>query len=167
MFDNFAQAWGNIASIAGFFLSLVGFGWTVWLAWQARSAAKAAERAASEARRAIIRSQTIAEVAQILVIMEEIKRLHRVAAWPILLERYSTLRRMLVAVRSDNPEMSNEHKSAIQSAIQTFKNLEDEVEATPPPERERLNPARFNTLVSTRIDEIGDLLTRMKQDIGR
>ncbi len=164
MLGEFAQTWGNIASVAGFFLSLVGFGWTVWLARQARSAAQEAQRAASEAREAIARSQVIADVAEALAIMEEIKRLHRAAAWPLLLERYSTLRRMLVAVRSAHPELSDEHKSAIQSVIKTLADLEHLVDLTPSLEREQLNLAEFNSFVSAHLDLLTDLLVRVKQE---
>jgi hypothetical protein len=60
--------------------------------------------------------------------MEEIKRLHRVGQVDMLLDRYATLRKVLIAVRKLSPSISENMDVKIQSAVTTLATMEDYVE---------------------------------------
>src|SRR3954465_6428111 len=66
-----AAEWGDIASVAGFFLAIVGFGITIFGVWRSKSAAEQARPAALAARESIARYDAIAELAATMAIMEE------------------------------------------------------------------------------------------------
>src|SRR5215471_9371405 len=68
--------WGDLASVVGFVI-------TIYTLFRTKSAAEAARNAAMEVRDRQTRVNTVADFAQVLAIIEEIKRLHRVKAWEI------------------------------------------------------------------------------------
>ncbi len=68
---------GDLASLAGVAISIVGFVVTVWNVRRSESAAERAEAAANEARRAMRIYQTVSDLASAIAIMEEVMRLHR------------------------------------------------------------------------------------------
>ena len=84
---------GDLASIAGIFITIIGFCVTLWNVWRSRSAAERAEMAANEARRMIRSYETVAEFSSAITLMEEIKRLHRSRQLDMLPDRYSALRK--------------------------------------------------------------------------
>jgi hypothetical protein len=75
----FASQWGDLSSIVGLFLAIIGFGFTLWGVWRSKSAAEAARDAAQKAKDAIVHLQTIMDFSAAIIMMEEIKRLHRVS----------------------------------------------------------------------------------------
>lgn len=98
--------------------------------------------------------------------MEEIKRLHRVSAWSILPDRYSTLRRMLISIRSANPGMSDEFKAHITGATQQLKVCEARVEEFLASGSDKPDPARLNAILSDQVDKLSEILETLKQDIS-
>jgi hypothetical protein len=87
---------GDIASLFGILLTVVGFAVTIRNVHVSSRASLRAEQAAVETRRAIRLFDTIAEVAGAVSALEEIKRLHRDGAWPVLPDRYSALKKSLI-----------------------------------------------------------------------
>lgn len=112
------ERWGDLANVAGLFISIVGFIATIIAVLSSKSAAQRAEAAAKEVKKAIVRSDTIMELAAVITIMEEIKRLHRVNAWPILPDRYSSVKQLLISIRASSPNIPTEHREALLSAVQ-------------------------------------------------
>jgi hypothetical protein len=90
---------GDLASLAGVIISFIGFVVTVWNVRRSKSAAERAEVAANEARRVIRFYETVSEFSAAIAIMEELKRLHRLGATDVLLDRYAALRKALITVR--------------------------------------------------------------------
>jgi hypothetical protein len=52
---------GDLASILGLFISLVGFWWTILIAWRSKKAAELAQEEVRSVKQAIARSSTIAD----------------------------------------------------------------------------------------------------------
>ncbi len=98
--------------------------------------------------------------------MEEIKRLHRAAAWEILPDRYSTLKRLLISIRSVNVSMTDDQKSALQSAILNFSEIERKVERALALKTDLPKVDKLNTVVSLQLDKISEVLGTIKQEIG-
>ncbi|HEX8429641.1 MAG TPA: hypothetical protein VF625_00080 [Longimicrobium sp.] len=161
-----ADRWGNLAGIADLFLSIVGFGATLYGLWRATTAAKAAATAAQETRETLLRSGNIAELATAMSVMEEIKRLHRVGAWPLLLDRYAILRRSLISVRSSTPHLGEEGSKTLQTAIRHFFAIEQAVEEAVDTGVGPANVPKLNKLVSQQIDKLEELLTSLRTGSG-
>lgn len=151
---------GDLASLAGVAISIVGFIVTVWNVVRSRSAAERAESAASEARRIVRRYEAVSELSAAIAIMEEIKRLHRVGQVDILLDRYASLRKALIGVRKLGPAVDQEMDTAIQSTITTLATMETHVERS---RFDRSLPdfARLNRLLSRDIDQLHAALLEM------
>ncbi len=67
------QGWGDLASIAGLVLTLLGFSITIYGVWKSRSAAESANAAANEARLAIIQTEVISSFSSAVTAMDEVK----------------------------------------------------------------------------------------------
>lgn len=67
------QHWGDVASVAGVLISLVGFVVTIMSVVASTKAAQRAEDAALEVRDKFLRTDTIMELSGAIAIMEEIK----------------------------------------------------------------------------------------------
>jgi hypothetical protein len=152
---------GDLASIAGVAISVIGFVITVWNVRRSKSAAERAENAANDARRMIRGYETLSDFSAAIAIMEEIKRLHRVGQIDPLLDRYATLRKVLTGVRKMSPSVNQAMDQTIQSAITTLATMETLVESsraagTPP------NFVRLNQLLSRDIDELHSVFVEMK-----
>jgi hypothetical protein len=151
---------GDLASIAGVAISVVGFGVTLWNVSRSKSAAERAEAAANEARLLMRSYQTVADFSAAIAIMEEIKRLHRTGQLDVLLDRYAALRKILIGVRKLAPSVDEAMENQIQSAITTLATMEDLIEkcrsdGTSP------NFVRLNRLLSRDIDALHSVLVDM------
>ena len=111
---------GDLASVAGVIIVIVGFGFTLMNVYRSKAAATRAEEAAKETRESIRLFDTVSDFANSISTMDEIKRLHRESAWAILPDRYASLRKLLVTLRSANPGLSENHATTIQRAIQNL-----------------------------------------------
>lgn len=144
MFTDYQRDWLNIA---GILLAIVGFGVTIWQAWAAR-------RAAEQARDQVRGSQTIASLATAVAIVEEIKRLQTAGAWPVVVDRYSTLRGCLIEIQG-----SSDAKLA--GSIRKLKTSEKEIaeamrDGTP------LDPVKMNEILNTEADKLKEILVGVK-----
>jgi len=99
--------------------------------------------------------------------MDEIKRSHRNDLWDnLLLDRYSALRRKLIAVKISNVDINRDYAPAIQNAIVQFRRIENQVELSLKGNCDRPTTARLNAIISAETDKIDAVLNAMKQDIG-
>jgi hypothetical protein len=158
---------GDLASIAGLFLTLIGFTFTLYGLNKSRSAAESASTAAREAKDAILRTETISNFSSTVTAMEEVKRLHRAEAWEIMPDRYSFLRKSLISILSNNGTLSNEHKTLIQGAIVQFRELEGSVESYLSNKKASPNSARLNKIVTAQIDKLDEVLNKIKLESGQ
>jgi hypothetical protein len=152
---------GDLASIAGIAISIIGFLVTVWNVRRSKSAAERAEGAANEARRMIRDYETLSDFSAAIAIMEEIKRLHRFGQVDPLLDRYAALRKVLTEVRKMSPSVNSSMDQVIQSAVTTLATMEDQVE------RSRVSGAapdfvRLNRALSREIDGLHAVFVEMK-----
>ncbi|MGA8551588.1 MAG: hypothetical protein WB678_15265 [Stellaceae bacterium] len=152
---------GDLASLAGVAISVVGFVVTVWNVQRSKSAAERAETAANEARRMIRGYETLSEFSAAIAIMEEVKRLHRTGQIDVLLDRYAALRKALIGVRKLSPSIDENMDTKIQSAVTTLATMEDVVEKSRS-EGSLPNFVRLNRLLSRDIDDLHAVLVDMR-----
>jgi hypothetical protein len=158
--------WGDVASVVGVIVSLIGFIITIIGVVGSKRAAKRAEDAAVEARAKILWTDTIMELSSAIAVMDEIKRLHRVGAWSQLPDRYSYLKRLLISIRSSNPDLVEGYRTTLQSAIQHFTDIEKKVERALVNDSAPTGVAKLNTIVSSQLDQINEVLAALRQEIG-
>lgn len=157
---------GNLASVLGLLVAVVGFIVTVRVARNAQSAAERAQAAAIGAQRKLLRLDTISEISAAISVMEEARRLHRLPpalqVWPIALDRYAEARRHLTRVHSGGGELNDVQRSVLQGAIRNLRGIEGHVErdhaqGTPP-----RNLLTLNRIISRHIDEMNRLLLEVR-----
>jgi hypothetical protein len=152
---------GDLASVTGVAISLIGFTITVIGVFRSKSAAQRAERAANSARETVRLMDTVVDFTAAITALDEIKRLHRTSNWVLLLDRYSTIRRLLVIARANNSQLTSHQREAIQSSLANLIVLENTLEralasgSTP-------NAPKLNASISTNIDDLLAVLTEIK-----
>src|SRR5881396_3452756 len=120
-----AAPWGDLASIAGCLLAIVGFCWTIRIAMRSRTAAQEARKASQETRAHLLRASSIGDFSAALSIMEEIRRLHRLpAVWITLLDRYASLNEKLNRFVAATPTLKNADRLGIGIAIKGMRSIE-------------------------------------------
>ncbi len=160
-----ATTWGDLASIAGLGLTLVGFVVTIVGVWRSRAAAEAARRAAESTQASIAQYDAIADLSAAAAIMDEIKRLQRYGVWGVLPDRYGDLRRKLVALKSSGAQLTDAQRQVFQGAIETFADLERRVERAASASAAPPNPAKLNDIVSGQIDEVHAVLVAVQRSM--
>ena len=162
----FTDHWGDLASIVGLLVSLVGFAITIWGVMRSKNAAQRAKEEVQRVRHSISMLDTVMDFSAAITIMDEIKRLHRASAWPMLPDRYSTLKRILITIRSSSDSISDEYKAALQSAILTFSDIEKKVEKALSTNTSPPKVAQLNEIVSVQLDRLNEVLATIKREAG-
>ena len=158
---------GEIASVLGLLVGIVGFIITVKNVRASRRAAENAEKISDKVRNDLIKSDTVAHFSIAISAMDEIKRLAREKAWEILPDRCSGLRKSLVSIKASNPQLENLSKKRLQSAIQNFASLEDQFEKSMAAGSDPADVPQINKLISHQIDSLQELLVQIKNRIGK
>jgi hypothetical protein len=150
-----ASGVGDIASIAGVVISIIGFIFTLIGVSRSR-------KAAEDARDQIHLFENIVDFSTAITTLEEIKRLHRQGnAWPILPDRYANIRKLLIQLRSSTTRMNDEQKIVIQSALANLAEIEKQVERALADKTE-LKANRLNLIISSDVDGLLTVLNQLK-----
>lgn len=155
--------WGDLANVAGLLVTIVGFGISIFGIWRSKTAAEQARQAAISVKDSLALHGAIADLSAAIGIMGEIKRFQRLNAWGVLPDRYSELRRCLVAIKASESHLNDGQQQKLQLAIQTFADLERKVERAALAEGIPPNPAKLNDIVSGQIDEVHAVLLSVQQ----
>lgn len=149
--------WGDIASVAGFIFA-------IYTLLRIKSAAEQAKQVAIEIRERLTRVNSVAEFAAALEIIEEIKRLHRVKAWEISLDRYSAVRRLLVSIQETSSKISEDQRAVLASSIALFRIMEQTVErARSKSPQADPDLARLNKSASKILDDLNSVMISIRQ----
>jgi hypothetical protein len=152
--DFLARHWGDLTS-------LVGLAVTIWFAVRAKHAAEQARDAAQQVKDRISSLDTVAALSAAVETLEQLKGLHRIRAWDLVFNRYSSLRRHLVTIEAG---LTESQRTQIAKAISQFRIIEAEVErASASQQQDQLDSARFNRIVSAQIDVLQKLMIAVKQ----
>ncbi len=152
---------GDLASLAGVLISLVGFAVTVVSVLKSRRAAERAQIAAKAARDGIRLFETVVDFTQTISTLEELKRAHRYGQWQILPDRYAAVRKVLISLRTSNPGLTERQNTVIQEALSNLRLYETNVErglssgGAP-------NAAKLNASLSRDIDDLVAVLGEIK-----
>lgn len=158
---------GDIAGVMGFFITLGGFGITIYNLSKTRKASEIATKAVDNIRKDLKKVDTISQLSSILTEMDEIKRLHREKIYPQLLEKYSKLRSSLIFIKNDNNTLKDEDYVILQGAIVQLRASEQAIEkALFTNNHFEIKTPKFNNLISNHIDKLQEVLIRVKSTVG-
>jgi len=160
-----AAEWGDIASVAGLFLTVIGFGITIFGVWRSKTAAEQARQAAIATRESIANYDAVADLASAMAIMEEIKRFQRHGVWFVLPDRYSELRRRLVTIRRSQTRLTEVDRQTLQAAIEKFAQLEQTIDRAVANSRTPPRPDKLNDIVAGQIDEVHAVLLTLRETL--
>jgi len=149
--------WGDLASIVGLVL-------TLWVSWRAKRAAEQARDAAQQVKARISNLDMLAEISSALATLDEIKRLQRLAAWELVLDRYTVVRRHLVRVEQMNHGLTQLQLSEIGKAIGQFRIIETTVErAKANATQGSIDHAKLNGIIASQADSLEKIMIAIKQ----
>jgi hypothetical protein len=155
---------GDIASLVGLLISIGGFGLAFGRIRKLQTASEQARAAAEGVREQILQMNAIQGLNVSIRTLEDIRRLHRLKAWPALPDRYTSLKQELFAIRGRTRSLSEDQRSNIQAVITQLSTIERQVESTMaggnPPDIDRMND-----VISRQIDRLAVLLVEMQNEI--
>lgn len=157
---------GDYAGLIGLLISLIGFYFTIRTVLNSKAASEYAAAAVESMREDIRRSETVADFATALAVMEEIKRMHRSGNLNFLPDRYASLKKFLISIRTSNSLLTEEDQVVMQSAIAKFSSMEKLIEVSIL-DAKPIEHAKLNGQMSKHYDLIQSLLVRIKTEIGR
>lgn len=153
---------GDVASILGVLVALIGFGITAWAAVRAKSAAESAKAAADQIKEKFNKFDAIASISEAIAIIEESKRHLRANIFFIVPDRCGASRRLLIAVRRGT-EFSEVQLAVIQAAVSALADIERRIESTIQ-KRAAINVSRMNKMLTREADNLTQLLADLKVD---
>lgn len=162
----FSREWGDVASVIGVLVSLVGFAITIYALLRSKSAAEQAALAVDEVREKIGLREAIADLSSVVNEVDEIKQIHRAEVWSILPPRYTAVKRHLAAIQIANSNLSRREKGAIQGVIQQFTELEHIIEAALAAKRPPEDTPSLNAVVSQQADKLHTILVCAQRNVG-
>jgi hypothetical protein len=154
------SAW---ASIVGVVISIAGFALTLWQLRKTRTAARAASEAATQARDAIELYDAAVDLGSAITTLEEVKRLYRAQVFAVVPDRYSAVRRLIVAVRAAATTLSDAERIMLQGVIQQLAQLEREVEDALGTPRPNIDVAKHNAIVGRHIDSLAAVAATLRR----
>lgn len=117
----FLDNWGSFVGVLSLVITIIGFIIAIRRATQARTASR-------EARAAVIRVLSIADLQRAIALIQRLKDLHRDSKWEASLEHYQALRVMLADIGSWLTTHTALERSRLRSAIPLIVVIENNVD---------------------------------------
>lgn len=158
--------WRDWLNIAGFALTIIGFGVTFETLRRTKNAAEKSKEASEAVVKKLLQFDAVVEISKAISVLEEVKRLHRVDQlhiWHILLDRYSSLRNSLVQIHASSSPLDDDQKSRLQEAIVQLKTVEGKIEKSVSVTQSPENSASLNRVVSAQIDSLSTILVNLRE----
>ncbi len=118
MVEFWSVTWGDIATVVGIIVSLVGLAWAIIVARGARSAAR-------ETRDQIAHHLQTVDLQRAIALIEQVKTLHDNDRWEASTEHYQTLRAMLSDVIARSPEDQSDVRAKLATARTIVRDIEN------------------------------------------
>jgi hypothetical protein len=157
---------GNLASIIGLFVSILGFVITISNTRKSKTAAEEARDAVVKVRTDLSKIETVSDLSIAITLMEEIKRLQMQSSWMTIPDRCSNLRKNLISIKSNYPNLSIDQKTALQNAIQQFTTIETLVVKALNDNKSPTDPLKLYRIVSLQVDNAYQLLIDIRNTVG-
>jgi hypothetical protein len=156
---------GDLASILGLFVSVIGFAFTIWGVSRSKKAAEAAKESAMQVQNELRKLDIIIDFSTVITMIDEVKRHHRGANWHILPDRYSAIRKNLISIKSTYKNLTENHQKVIQGAISQIKTMESTIEKSLSGKNQTPNIAKLNEIITNESDKLNEVLADMKSNM--
>ena len=153
---------GDLASVIGVIIALVGFGITIRNVGKAKLAADRAEFAANETLERVRYVDTVQNLSRAISIIEEILRLNRTGEWKVLLDRHLIFRGILIEVRGSATNLNDVHKAIIQDGITHSSSISNRIEVALHGNAQPTDIPRMNRILSKQVENLRDILVEMR-----
>ena len=121
---------GSIASIVGLPLSLIALVFAIYHLLRLRGETRAAREAAQEAQRLVMRETTGTDLTRLSERIQGLIGLMRSGDRERALERFPDIRNLFVDIRRNHPNVSPEHRSQIQKALNDLRYMQNVLESS-------------------------------------
>jgi hypothetical protein len=158
--------WGDIASVAGVLISIIGFGFTLFGLARSKSAAKQVESAVADVRQRFFLKSVAVDLDTLMSDIEEIKQLHRFGTWAAMPSRYFSIRKRLLLLKGNTPTLSKSQKASIQGCVEQFKEIAEIVEVALATKETPKDVAALNRIATEQSDKLTAVLVTVQQAIG-
>ncbi len=165
MYDFIQHHWGDLSSVAGLAVSIVGFWVTIIAVRKAKSAAQQAKLASDETRQNLLAANALVSFGLATSMMQEIQRLHRTGKWILLPDRYTELKRALISIREQHPNITDEQKSVLTGSLAHLRAMEQKVERALEKNLEPTGVANMNGVLSVEIEKITEALAPLRLEV--
>jgi hypothetical protein len=98
--------------------------------------------------------------------VDDLKTFHRSGAWNALPSRYDPVRRQLLAVKTNYPNLSKSQHSTIQGIIRQFASIGQVVEEALASNKAPDDIASLNNIVTEQGDKLNVILVAVQRNIG-
>ena len=157
--------WGDLCSATGLLVGIIAFFVMLVQILAAKSSSDLARIAAEDVKRRMSTLDIVRELARACQMMEEVKRLHRAETWPILPDRYQSIRHALTEVREAPAPFDQDDRTTITAVISQFSEMERRVEKTNNTSMKPPSIPNLNEIVSEQLSAIHELLAKTKSKL--
>ena len=154
--DEWAHVIELIITVAGFVATGIGL-------FFSKRAADAARQAAEGARSEVQQLRAVVGLHDVIVELEDVKRLIQQGAWTVLAGRCSKVRRNLIDVRHSYPDVSTDAKKVIQTAISLLQRFEENALNATGQETPTFDVAKMRSQVIRSIDQLHETLAAIRE----
>lgn len=148
--------YGDIASVVGLVVSMLGFSFTLWQVRKSRTAAERAQMIAHEAIDRVSSRLLFTQIATAVRLVQEVRSFCRASDWPRAVDRCEQLGIVLAGV-VDDAKLKGEERAAVSSAMDYLSLIVRHIEAIGQGKKLALVPPR---MMET-LDRIVVLLSRI------
>ena len=162
MSEFFLGHWGDLSSVAGVIVSIIGLTWAVIVARGARSSAEAAKQATLDTKDSIGKHLLAIDLERAINIIERLKLLHRNENWEAALENYQTLRAMLSAITARYPANESELRERISKATESISAMELEIDSWVVYQLQTIDVVKLNQELNDIQSDLEDMSSAME-----
>ena len=162
MMDFWSITWGDVGTVIGIVVSVVGLGWAIKVAGGARTASEEAERATLETRDQVARRLQGVDLQRAIGLIGRIKTLHDNERWEGSTELYQTLREML----SDIIVRCPAEQTDIRGNLTTARTIVRDIENLVRPRVGRGIPEREQARLNRSLNDIQSDLEELASNLG-
>ena len=119
---------GSIASLAGLLVSLSGLGFALLQLSRLRGETRAAREASEETRRLLRRDSAGTDLTRLGERIQALIEMHRSGDRARALDRYPEIYRLLIEIRRNHPNLSEEYRRQLQEALATVRDMQGKLE---------------------------------------
>lgn len=166
---SWTDTYNSLVGAISLLVTIGGFIWTLTQVYKARNDANKVQIAIKDIKDNLFRVNAVAEISLAISALQEVKRIQLQQSdswlstnWMLLLERYSTIRYILVQVNATEGLLTEQQQIKIQEAVSQIITVSEKVEKSVVAKQNPKNIATLNRIISEQVDSLGIILTELR-----